>query len=494
MGRMIRVVVLVMVSSGCSGGGGDDERIGGQPDGAVGGLADAAGTDAVAADGAVPAVPFEDRAWGPLQDLGAGRFPEVAIDAAGNAMTTWDDAADNGCVARRKPLDGGWEADVALVTPQAVKDEIAVPGTTVAVERDYCTDGGAGLAMDASGSAIALFIHFRSLLDDMTGKRTNMHTGLRALYDPASGWSEGELSGPNGTVLPALYTAVAMNADGSGLMAWARGGEVWAARYEPGTGWDEAVQLDLDAEPSCCVRVVLDGAGNGLAVWKRVFGDLRAARLAGGTWSNAAPVDEGLSPQSLHWDVDMNEAGAALLVWRPCDDLSLCPMRARRFDPSGGWSPSEVIGDAGQGYDGRMVDVALDPDGNGLAVWVTGPWDGRLDVVPRIDAARFRDGAWLPAETIAEGVLGDRSRNPVVVLDGEGNGLVAGAIERRTPGQYRIEYLARTYIPGVGFGSIELLDKIRLTNGSRLELAMNPAGIAMAAWGDLFEAKTRLFR
>jgi hypothetical protein len=470
--RAILSAVLVTVVGGCSASGSGGPDAAAEPDAA---RIDAGGS---APDGAPLEVPFEDRAWGPLQEIGAGRYPEVVIDAQGNAMTTWEVSGVEGCATRRKPLEAAWGPVVALRAPQSREDE-----------DDYCAglDGGAALAIDGTGTVIALFTHERS------GGGT---AGMRSLYEPVAGWADAQPTGANVT-LP-LYVSAATNQEGGRLIGWAAGGEVWTARSEPSAaGWEAAVRLDASDTSFCCVRVVLDGAGNGLAVWKMLSdGELRAARLTDGAWSSAEPVDEGITPGSVQWDVGMNETGAALLVWRACNDLSMCAMRARRFDPSNGWSPSELIGDAGQGYDGRMIDVALDPDGNGIAAWATGPRFGPVGVVPRIEVARFRDGAWLPAETIGEGLLGERTRSPTVALDRDGNGLVAWALER--PDQvnedsYVTEYMSRTYMPAVGFGPVESLEE-EIEVASRLELAMNPAGIALAVWSDGFQARARLFR
>lgn len=487
---MRRGAVLALILSGCSGGGDGDKADGAVP------RSDAAESDGATPDGAgpdasscstlltgapprgAPDVPFEDRTWGSLEEIGVGRYPEAAIDAEGNAMTTWDETGVEGCVARRKPLDGAWEPDVAL--------EVEIPGET---DNDYCagSDGGAGLAMDAAGAAILLFLH-------ATYSPSNNRIAMRAQYDPASGWAAGEPSGPSGT--SPLYLAVAMNEAGSGLMAWAMNGQVWAVRYDPDTGWEDAVQVDSSAEATCCVRVVLDAAGDGLAIWKRVFGDLRGARLAGGTWSSPEPVDDGMSPSSRQWDIGMNEAGAAVLAWRACADQSTCAMRARRFDPCAGWLPSEVIGDAGQGYDGRMVDVALDPDGNGMAVWATGPWVEPLEMLPRVDAARFHDGVWMAPETLGVGEAGHRALDPNVVLDPYGNGLVGWRFQWGDADQgygWHSELMARTYTPAAGFGPVEPLDAAD-DYSSRLELAMNATGIGIAVWNISTSARARVFR
>jgi len=165
------------------------------------------------------------------------------------------------------------------------------------------------------------------------------------------------------------------------------------------------------------------------------------------------------------------------------------------FDPASGWSPSDVIGDGGPGYDGRMVDVALDPAGNGLAVWTTGPRTAGVDVVPRVDAARFRDGVWLASETLAVGEPGYRALEPNVVLDRQGEGLVAWSLQWEGDFEFDSEIGARTYTPEAGFGPIESLDTAD-DYTSRLELAMNAAGIGVAVWGwgvsDV--ARARLFR
>ncbi len=116
--------------------------------------------------------------------------------------------------------------------------------------------------------------------------------------------------------------------------------------------------------------------------------------------------------------------------------------------------------------------------------------------VPRLEVARFRDGAWLPAEIIGEGLLGERTRSPTVALDRDGHGLIAWALERPdrwNEDAYFTDYMARTYMPAVGFGPVESLAE-EIEVASRFELAMNPAGIAMAVWSDARRARARLFR
>ena len=457
----------------------------------------AAGTpDGAALDGGDPDagadVPFEDRSWGDLEMIDFARHPQVAIDADGDVMTLWewlDYPEPTRCFVRRRAFaTSSWGPEHDLVTPAAVSAALPRPaGTTVAAVRDFCEhDAFRG---DDAGRAIALFIHVRSL-EYENGATQGSYTGMRAMFDPAFGWEEPAWIGQNSSSLQHL--ALGMNAPGAAIALWEQD-QLWAAEYQPEGGWAEpAIVAGTDEYRS--LRAVLDGHGDGLGLMEvgDLFSDrLSAARLEAGVWSAPEPVGDADGEESLT-DVAMNVGGVALVVWRHCTSGPRCEVRARRFEPVAGWDAPITIGAIDDSVDisqFEKLQVAIDEQGNGLAVWAVN-WpdpDGSELRLPRLRAARFRDGAWMDAETLYAGGLGDSVRNPRVVLDRAGNGLVAWRWQLHWTWDSDYdphgEYLVRSYMPGSGFGPREALDVNDGALGiSHIKLAMNGSGVGVAAW------------
>ena len=87
----------------------------------------------------------------------------------------------------------------------------------------------------------------------------------------------------------------------------------------------------------------------------------------------------------------------------------------------GGWDTAERI-DSNDTGDSGLPEVALDPLGNGVAVWAES--NEPSATVGSIVANRFVDGAWGTAELIENNGAAD-GVHPRVALDPFGRGLAA---------------------------------------------------------------------
>jgi hypothetical protein len=195
---------------------------------------------------------------------------QVALDAAGNAIVTWDASVSNigGKVqaARFDAGSGKWGAATYIdsCTGSCASNSIAPPP----------------VAFDASGNALAVYN-----LDDNAGSTR----GTWATIYSASGgsWStpqalDSMLAGSFDDV-PRL--AVAPNGDAVAvLQATGKSMGVWAALYRGGS-WGSATQLDdgTGGRPA----IAMDGAGNATVLWDDQHAVLARSVAAGATTFDA---------------------------------------------------------------------------------------------------------------------------------------------------------------------------------------------------------------
>jgi hypothetical protein len=502
-------IVAMLLAAACGDGASHGTPVSDDPDAA-------AAADGATPDATPPGVPFEDRSWGDLEVLDEGEFPQVAIDSAGDLMTLWEVEGEWPdyewrCFARRRTFESSAWDEHDLVTPDAVSAGLEKPdGTTLVSKEDYLFEPDA-LAVDASGDAVAIFTHSR-LFEYEGGARTTWESGMRATFDPGSGWTEPEWFGV--TTSGIAPSVVAMNAQGTGALAWLQLRRVYTddnrlkvAGYEVDEGWRDPVVVDQTADLVAFRKVMLDDLGDGLGL-VRVYASLAdpalpdhlsVARLEGGTWHPPEPVDDAdYGSTWSDYDMAMNSHGTAILVWRRCDGSGACQRRARRFQPDGGWEEPVTVAEEDEelnDFDGPYR-VAIDDSGNALAVWgavVADPDTGRRQSA--VLAARFRDGEWMAPETVAT----RRVWNVRVALDAAGDGLIAWSVSSPydpeldcNPHQ---EYRARTYTPASGFGpttTLEVFEGCHLLTW--LALAVNRAGVGAAAWSADGVGRVRMFR
>jgi hypothetical protein len=196
------------------------------------------------------------------------------------------------------------------------------------------------------------------------------------------------------------------------------------AALEPDTtgGWD--------VEP----QVAVNAAGNATAIWRRydsatsVF-SLRANRMIGGSWGSAVLIEAQATDVSSRHSVAMDTDGNAIAVW--AQQVGVQPNQhvtifANRFDVSAGWGAEVQIEPQTRAEDffpAQGPRVAYGPDGNAITVWQSG---GGV-----ISAMEFANGSWAPMRDIGPGGSGV-SHNAQIVFDNTGAG-VAIFVENAGP-------------------------------------------------------------
>lgn len=296
------------------------------------GVADAAGNAL-----APQRYPFtsSDRAWSPLRAVATGAITQVALasNSAGEAFAAWIDRGFEVWVARN--ISGSWQAPI-LVSNQAKPS----PAPRV--------------ALDDSGNGIVLWVDAgtpdvlqAAQLD--VGNNLSAPTGLAALT--------GSLSEVDVKALP-----------GAGvLMMWSQGG-IWAARWEPTSGWGTPGRLDSAAPGSADhFDLAIDSTGRAVAVWAEQ--QIMAARYTPATgWSAAEAVESPAPERSSSPRVGLDGAGNAIILWvRSATQPT--GVWASSTAPGGAWgTPARVAPIASASNAGGTV-LAVPPTGDVMAAW-----------------------------------------------------------------------------------------------------------------------------
>ena len=269
------------------------------------------------------------------------------------------------------------------------------------------------IAVDAVGTAVAVWRH------GVDGGEVRVQSSVR----PAGGsWqtpvdisSPGlDGSAPLSTEVPG--PRVAVDALGNAIAVWQRFNGtslvIQAAERPAGGAWGAPVNISLPAPggyDAGAPSVAFDPRGNAVAVWHRsdaLTGRatvLSADRPAGRAWQPPVAVSDGTADASGAL-IAVAADGTALAAWTSFGGAPRSSLR-----PAGGsWLPSETI--AGDTLV-RGMDIALDPAGSAVAVWLggaSGPFGVRAAVRPA-------QGAWqAPAD------LGPDGYHPSLTVDAQG--------------------------------------------------------------------------
>jgi hypothetical protein len=372
--------------------------------------------------------------------------PDVAFDAAGNALAVWsqNDGVYSSIYANRYVAGSGWTGEGLLETGDG---DAAVPR----------------IAFDGTCNAMAVWRQF-------DGPYTGIHANR---YLAGVGWT-GAVGIDPGTG-NADEPVVALDADGNALPLWRQNDglyqSIFVNRYAAGSGWTGAVAIDAGNENAFGPHVAFDADGNGMAVWFQFNGaydSIYARRyVAGLGWTSAELLETG-DGDAANPQVAFDGAGNATAVWRQFDGAS-DSIYANRYVAGFGWTVAVLL----ETDDGQAVNprVACDASGNVVVVW--NQYAGGHD---NIYANRYVPGSgWTGPIDIDAGDL--NADIPQVAFDSAGNAM---AVWRQFDGAYDSIY-ANRYVPGSGWQGAGLVETGTGHAGSP-RVALDASGNALAVW------------
>ena len=282
------------------------------------------------------------------------------------------------------------------------------------------------------------------------------------------------LSGPG---YNAGQPRAAMDSAGNALAVWSRfdgTNHRVEARSLAASGTLGPIQTLVDSETAASApQVAMNATGDAVVVWSRFVGSYSSVQIRGRSASGALTATQTLSAAGQSADsaqVAIDPQGNAVVVWRRFDGVNhRIQMRVR--SASGELSATRTLSAAGQSADSPQV--AVDPDGNAVAVWRR--FNG---AIYRVQVrARSNTGELSAIQTVSKqghnvGVV------PQVGVDADGNAVVAWYAYDGT--SVRVQTRART-AQGV-LSSTRYMSDTGTTNVGPPQVVVDSAGNAVVAW------------
>lgn len=296
---------------------------------------------------------------------GNAQFPQVAMDASGNAVVVWqhaDSTPFNDVCGRTPPplnnirgnrygVAGGWGSDTQIEN-QAGNAQFPQ------------------VAMDANGNAIAVWQHSDPVIApiDCNLLLPTPTDNIRTNRFVAGAW------GSDAAIDSGAETAgvpqIAIDSSGNAMVVWPQreGGRyyIWANRYLAGGNWGGAAKIENHSVGDAQLpQIAFDGSGNAMAVWQQFDGatnNIWASRYqANAAWGSAELIDNSID-DAIAPRIALEAGGNALAVWQQGANLW-----SNRYLAGGEWGGAVLI-ERGNGA-AKPPQIVMDGDNNALAVW-----------------------------------------------------------------------------------------------------------------------------
>ena len=232
-------------------------------------------------------------------------------------------------------------------------------------------------------------------------------------------------------------------------------------------------------------KIAIDGSGNAIVLWQRhdsVRYTILASRYdaGSGTWGAAMPVMSELgSAYGPNHNIAFDNSGNAIAVWSQSDGVRYSIWANRYSATSGTWGTAALIETDNTAPFGAFApEIAIDPDGNGIAVWFQ--HDGTRNNIwaNRYSAASATWGAAVLIETDNAGT----AKNPEIAMDHSGNAIVVWYQSDGT----RYNILANRYsTSSAAWGTAQLIETNDAGAGAYAyspQIAMDGSGNALVVW------------
>lgn len=297
-----------------------------------------------------------------------------------------------------------------------------------------------------------------------------------ASYVP--GWGVAELIETDDSD-DALYPSLAVDDEGNAVAVWEQSDgarkNIWANRYAAGVGWGVPCRIEFeDLGDALRPDVGMDGAGNAVAIWRQSNGvvhDVYANRyVAGVGWGSPVKIEANDAGSASECDLAVDRDGNAVAVWNQWE--TRWNIWANTYVVGEGWGEAQLLesDDTGDASDPK---VAVDGSGGAIAVWSQS--DGSFRSI--WSSTYSSDEGWADPVLVEMEDLGD-AHEPSVAFDSHGNAL---AVWHQLDGT-RFNIMANRYDAETGWGSPTQIDDNEVTDSVRAVLAITPDGDAAAVW------------
>jgi hypothetical protein len=248
--------------------------------------------------------------------------------------------------------------------------------------------------------------------------------------------------------------------------------------------WGAAARIESGVRDAYAPQMAMDASGNAFAVWRQDYTDpssgysgyvVWANRYTNGSgWGTAAIINNGYMDSGyppLYAQIAMDANGNAIAVWEQYNPGSfggsnISSIWANRYTAGMGWGTAAVIQNDVSSTQSAYPQVAMDANGNAIAVW--------LQYSTHVWATRYTVGSgWGTAVRIDSLYSSAFPSPPQLAMDANGNAFAVwpqgGAI------------IANRYTAGTGWGTAA--DIVVTSGGYAVQIAMNDNGVAFVVWG-----------
>jgi hypothetical protein len=385
--------------------------------------------------------------------------PAIAVQPNGNAYAVWSDNEEGDIqAARYVAATDSWDAPITL----------AGPGLFTSAE----------VALDRSGNAFFVLTRYVSGGGPVAVIR----------YAPASGTTTTTTLSSNASSFGEIVTDAAGNA----MVVWGQFPGIYAARYDSASAvWSSPEKLTGEGS---FPRIAIDGLNDVTVAWVRLHSSLdtvQAARFDSSTltWS---PVNDLSEPSVPSENEDQgtwlpvlaaDATGNVTVLWARSNGSHTIAQAARFVKATGTWS--SVTDLSAPGANAQYTEIATDPTGNVIGLWVRCPGDGPCV----IQAARFgaSSASWGGALDLP---CSSGSPYPLAAfqMDAAGNGIALVPCTRGSEDDIRLEARRYTATSNQWGAPIEVSEAGQAAYNP--DIGFDAAGNAIALWFQIVRVPT----
>lgn len=283
--------------------------------------------------------------------------------------------------------------------------------------------------------------------------------------------------------VPTMTPQVAVDPHGDAMVVWTYYDDidhhflVQADRRLAGGSWEAPVQLSAFGQGAANPQVAFDAQGDAVAVWDRYDGShsiVQAARLRAGSsvWELPAVNLSAAGGDAREEQVALDSQGDAIAVWTRTDASGNSIIQTSERPASiGSWKlPATNLSATDQSA--FYPAVAISPQGNAVAVW-SGDVGG--DAIVQASSRPSGDGVWQPPQDLP--AAGDQAYSPQVGIDSDGNAVAVW--QNSSGGVGSIDSAARPAGSGTWQGALGIS---AAGGSSQAQFAFDSHGNGVAVW------------
>ena len=290
--------------------------------------------------------------------------PQIAVDAAGNAIAVWtqSDGALVRIRANRYAAGAGWGSAQALESG------------------DLGDSRSPQVAVGANGTAVVVWAQ------SGPSGRTNI---LANRYVAGAGWEVAQLIDLDTRVSASPEVAIGANGDATAVWEKSDGTRtnIWARHLKAGANWSAPTLIEADNSGDAFnPRVASDAGGNAVAVW--ALADGGGSRIwaghytAGMGWGAPQLIETGNTDlaNSIEPQIAIGADGSSAAVWERRLIAGRSDVWTARHAPDVGWGAAQLLetDDAGNA---SGPQISTGPGGSALAVWAQESSDGIFSIL-----------------------------------------------------------------------------------------------------------------